>query len=154
MTTARSRRSALQLLGAALLPAAGAAAEAATDTPSAGPLPAPAELARFLAEARRMKSAAVAAGDQPYGAVLVQSGEIRGWGPSRVVLERDENAHAERVAIREAQKSLGRSDLSGSILVSTSRPCAACEAAAAAAGVSRMIFGDGVDGGRPRRRTG
>jgi tRNA(adenine34) deaminase len=111
-------------------------------------------LARFLAEARRMKSAAVAAGDQPYGAVLVQSGEIRGWGPSRVVLERNENAHAERVAIREAQKSLGRSDLSGSILVSTSRPCAACEAAAAAAGVSRMIFGDGVDGGRPRRLTG
>ncbi|HEY6087454.1 MAG TPA: deaminase [Burkholderiaceae bacterium] len=64
----------------------------------------------------------------------------------------DPNAHAEREAIRDAQRRLGRRDLGGSVLYSTSRPCRACEAAAAAAGVARMVVGaDLVDAGAPRR---
>ena len=37
----------------------------------------------FVAAAFRMKEHAIATGDQPYGAVVVQAGNIIGWGPSR-----------------------------------------------------------------------
>ena len=108
--------------------------------------------AHFLAEAERMRREAVAAGDQSYGAVLVMDDNIVGYGPSRVVVDRNTDAHAERVAIWAAQKALGGKDLAGAVLYSTSRPCSLCEAAAADANVARMIYGSGTDAGRPRRR--
>ena len=93
-------------------------------------------------------------GDQPYGAVLILSGVLLGEGPSRVVRNKDSNAHAEREAIKDAQRRVGRTILSGSVLYSTSRPCIQCEAAAAQAGVSRMYFGPSLtDAGPPRATT-
>ena len=113
---------------------------------------APAEHREFIAAAFKMKDEAVRAGDQAYGAVVVKDGRIIGFGPSRVVLKKDWTAHAEREAIREAQARLGRTDLSGCILYSSSRPCSECERAAAAANVDRMIFGsEATDAGRPRK---
>ena len=98
-----------------------------------------------------MKRLAESWGDQPYGAVLVLAGELLGEGPSRVVKDADSTAHAERVAIRDAQRRLGRASLEGAVLYSTSRPCQACEAAAASAGVSRMYHGESLaDAGKPR----
>lgn len=117
------------------------------------PLAAPPHRAerRFLDAAEAMKRIAVARGDQPYGAVLVFDGTVVGAGPSRVVERGDPSAHAEREAIRDARQRLGRDDLRGSVLYSTSRPCGACESAAARAGVSRMIHGDALtDAGAPR----
>lgn len=89
-------------------------------------------------------------GDQPFGAVLVKAGAIIGYGPSRVILDRNPNAHAERVALWDAQKRLG-TDMTGAVIYSTSRPCGLCEHALAVANVERMYFGaDGTDAGRPR----
>ena len=81
---------------------------------------------RFIAEAVRMKDQAVTSGDQPFGAVLVKAGLIVGYGPSRVILTGNPEAHAERVALWDAQKRLDTKDMTGAILYSTSRPCAAC----------------------------
>jgi tRNA(adenine34) deaminase len=82
--------------------------------------------------------------------VLVLDGKLVGEGPSRVVLNQNADAHAEREAIRDAQKRLGRLQLPGTVLYCTSRPCGLCEAAAARAGVSRMVFGpDLSDAGAP-----
>ncbi|RZL88642.1 MAG: nucleoside deaminase [Variovorax sp.] len=107
---------------------------------------------RWFEAAAAMKRRAESWGDQPYGAVLVADGAIIGEGPSRVVQRGDPTAHAEREAIRDAQKRLGRPSLAGSVLYSTSRPCPLCEAAAAEAEVSRMIYGAALnDAGRPRR---
>jgi tRNA(adenine34) deaminase len=105
----------------------------------------------FIAAAFKMREEAVARGDQPYGAVVVKHGRIIGYAPSRVVLKNDATAHAEREAIRDAQARLGRADLSDCVLYSSSRPCAACERAAAEAKIARMIFGaQATDAGRPR----
>lgn len=105
---------------------------------------------RWYEAAEAMRQLALSWGDQSYGAVLVLDGALVGEGPSRVVKNADVDAHAEREAIRDAQRRLGRKDLSGSVLYSTSRPCRTCEAAAHAAGVARMIFGpDLVDAGVP-----
>jgi tRNA(Arg) A34 adenosine deaminase TadA len=113
--------------------------------------PAHADARTFLAEAERMKQQAVAAGDQPYGAVLVFEGRILGYGPSRVVADRNPNAHAERVALWQAQERLGRKEIVGAISYSTSIPCSACQRELAAAKVARMIYGvDAIDGGAPR----
>jgi tRNA(Arg) A34 adenosine deaminase TadA len=105
----------------------------------------------YVAAAFKMKADAEKAGDQPYGAVVVHGDEIVGWGPSRVVTRNDPTAHAEREAIRDAQRRLGKLDLSGSMLYSTSRPCSLCERAAAEAKVARMIHGvSAIDAGAPR----
>lgn len=104
--------------------------------------------------AASMKRLAESWGDQSYGAVLVLEGQLAGEGPSRVVKNQDPTAHAEREAIRDAQRRLGRARLSGAVLYSTSRPCALCEAAAAQAGVRRMYFGPTLaDAGTPRAAT-
>ena len=99
-----------------------------------------------------MRDAAVRMGDQAYGAVVVKDGRIIGFGPSRVVLKNDATAHAEREAIREAQARLGTTELIGCVLYSSSRPCSACEEAAARAHIARMYYGrDATDAGRPQR---
>ena len=129
--------------------AGGAAALAAGSLPAAS---ASNRQGYFLAEAERMRRQAVASGDQSYGAVLVLDDQIVGYGPSRVVVDRNPDAHAERVAIWAAQQAVGRNDLGGAVLYSTSRPCAECEAVAAQANVARMIHGIGADAGKPRTR--
>jgi tRNA(Arg) A34 adenosine deaminase TadA len=115
-------------------------------------LAAPPEPVRhFVAEAERMKREAIAKGDQAFGAVMVRGSEIVGYGPSRVVTSGDPNAHAERVALWEAQAKLGRKELAGCVIYSTSRPCGACQNALALAKVERMYFGaDATDAGAPK----
>ena len=107
---------------------------------------------RWYDAANDMKRLAESLGDQPYGAVLVLDGKLVGEAPSRVINNQNPDAHAEREAIHDAQRRLGRTDLSGAVLYSTSRPCSLCEAAAAQAAVSRMYFGSPLaDGGAPRQ---
>lgn len=106
---------------------------------------------RWIEAAESMKRLAESWGDQAYGAVLVADGAIIGEGPSRVVKRGDPTAHAEREAIRDAQRLLGRTSLAGSVLYSTSRPCRQCETVAAEAQVARMIYGERLnDAGQPR----
>jgi len=105
----------------------------------------------FMEHAMSLKRRAVEAGDQGYGAVVVNEGRIVGEGPSRVVVNRDPTAHAEMEAIRDAAKRLGTSDLAGCVIYATSRPCGMCEAASYWARLSRIYFSAAVtDGGRPR----
>jgi tRNA(adenine34) deaminase len=109
---------------------------------------------RWYEAAAEMKRLAESWGDQSYGAVLVLNGTLVGEGPSRVVKNENPEAHAEREAIRDAQRRLGRETLQGAILYSTSRPCGLCESAAARAGVSRMYFGPSLaDAGAPSQPT-
>ncbi len=108
---------------------------------------------RWMAAAEQMKAEALSWGDQPYGAVLVKDDRIIGFGPSRVVKNQDADAHAEREAIKHALAEVGPNGVRGSVLYSTSRPCALCESAAFKAGVQRMFHGPSVaDAGEPRAR--
>ena len=107
--------------------------------------------ALFVSVAFAMKQRAVENGDQPYGAVVVLNGDVIGYGPSRVVTNKDPTAHAEREAIRDAQVKLNRRNLPDCAMYSTSRPCSDCERAAHEAGISRMFYGpDATDAGPPR----
>ena len=70
-----------------------------------------------MQRARTMRDAAVRAGDQSFGAVVLRGDQIVGEAPSRVVTAGDPTAHAEMEAIRDAARRLGTRDLSGCILV-------------------------------------
>ena len=110
-----------------------------------------AEHRAFVAAAFDMKEKAMRAGDQPYGAVVVRDNQIVGWGPSRVRELGEWVGHAEREAMRDAQRRLARDDLTDCVMYSSSRPCGTCERAAAQAKLARMYHGpDASDAGAPR----
>lgn len=137
----RNRRSILVLL-AGLLPWGFARAQNATTSAHA----------RFVEQAFAMKRIAIERGDQSYGAIVARGEEIVGFGPSNVKGRGEWAGHAEREAIRDAQAKLGRADLSGCVMYSTSRPCSECERAAAQANLARMYFGaQATDAGVPRK---
>lgn len=104
-----------------------------------------------MRRAEALRDEALRAGDQPFGAVVLRGELIVGAAPSRVVTATDPTAHAEMEAIRDAARRMGTRDLSGCVLVSTSRPCRMCEAAAGWAGIARMVYGEALtDAGPPR----
>jgi tRNA(Arg) A34 adenosine deaminase TadA len=132
--------------GAAILGFAGAFAPrmAQAQTP-------PNAAAAFMARAFALRDQASAAGDQPYGAVVVRDGRIVGEGPSRVVTATDPTAHAEMEAIRDAARKLGSRNLSGCVIFASSRPCPMCQAGAYWAGIGQYYYGSDIaDGGAPR----
>lgn len=120
---------------------------------SAGMSAAPEGVQFFVREAFRMRAEAVASGDHHYGAVIVMDDAIVGYGPSRVVIDRNLDAHAERVALWDAQSRLDRADLAGAVIYSTSPPCSICQRALAKAGIAQMYHGQlAAEGGPPRGR--
>ena len=105
----------------------------------------------FIERAFALRREALQNGDQGFGALVVQDGRIVGQAPSRVVVNRDPTAHAEMEAIRDAARRLGRGDLGGAVMYSSSPPCPMCEAAAYWAGIGRLVYGSAArDGGQPR----
>ena len=105
--------------------------------------PATASRAAFLVRARELRDAAAAAGDQPYGAVLVRNGRIVGEGRSQVVTLVDPTAHSELMAVRDAARRLNTRSLSDCDLYSSATPCPMCQGALYWAGV-RRIHTDGA----------
>ena len=141
------RRAVAGLLGGGALAVAGDTLRSPVAAAAANPRT-PAE---FMALAFAMRRQAVAAGDQPYGAVVVLDGRVVAEAPSAVVTKADPTAHAETEAIRQAERRIGAAALAGAVLYSSSRPCAMCEANARRAGIARMIHGVAlVDAGAPQ----
>jgi tRNA(adenine34) deaminase len=79
-------------------------------------------------------------GELPFAALICKGGDIIVESTNRVVQSADVVHHAELAAISEAQKILGRSDLSGCALYSTVEPCAMCSFAVRETGIGRVAF--------------
>jgi len=90
-----------------------------------------------LEEAR----AAAAAGNHPFGAVLVVDGEVVLRAQNTVMTEGDPTCHAETNLVRQASKSLERSQLARATLVTSTEPCAMCSGAIYWAGMQRVVYG-------------
>ena len=125
------------VLGALLLAPFAPSRSHAQAPPGIAQPPAPSRAA-FLARARELRDAAAAAGDQPYGAVLVRQGLIVGEGRSQVVSLIDPTAHSELMAVRDAARRLGTRDLSDCEMYSSATPCPMCQGALYWAGVRRI----------------
>ncbi len=80
------------------------------------------------------------AGGLPFGAVVARDGLVLGTGVNTSVRDEDPIAHAEVEAIRSACRTAGSLMLPGAVVVSSCEPCALCHAAAASAGIDRLVY--------------
>src|SRR5262249_8362436 len=78
--------------------------------------------------------------EYPFGAVVARKGEILAEATNRVARDCDVTRHAEIVAITEAQRLLGDTDLSDCTLYSNVEPCALCSYAIREARLGRVVF--------------
>lgn len=94
-------------------------------------------LRRAFAAARTAR----AAGDMPFGAVLVRDGRAVWTARNRQHTSGDPSAHAEMVLVREASAALGADGLRGATVYASGEPCVMCAGAMFWAGVARIVFG-------------
>ena len=95
-----------------------------------------------MREALLVAKSALATGDVPVGAIIVnKDGVIVGKGFNEREANNDPTAHAEVVAIRNAAARLQNSRLDGCTLIVTLEPCAMCAGAIAQSRISKLIFG-------------
>ncbi len=86
----------------------------------------------------------IAAGQSPFGSVIVRDGQVVAATHNTVWLDTDPTAHAEVNALRLASRTLATIDLKGSTLFSTCEPCPMCLAAIHWAKVDRVVFGASI----------
>jgi len=96
--------------------------------------------ARWLARAIELATQNVAAGGGPFGAVIVQNGELVAEGQNRVTANLDPTAHAEVMAIRAACQATGDFSLAGMTLYTSCEPCPLCLSASLWARLDRVVF--------------
>jgi tRNA(adenine34) deaminase len=96
----------------------------------------------FMSLAIEMARSTAAQGNRPIGSLVVDAGgNIVGKGANRVHTDCDPTAHGEMIAIREASRSLGSTDLTGCTLYSALEPCPMCCWAMLDAKISTLVLG-------------
>jgi tRNA(Arg) A34 adenosine deaminase TadA len=95
----------------------------------------------FMQEAIRLSLEKMRQGHGgPFGALIVQDGQIVGRGWNQVTTAHDPTAHAEVVAIREACRHLGTFRLEGCAIYSSCEPCPMCLSAIYWARLTKLFY--------------
>lgn len=84
---------------------------------------------------------ALAAGEVPVGAVVVDRDRIVSEGTESIRARLDPSAHAELIAIQAACRATRSLSLSGLTLYSTVEPCVLCAYVIRVTGMGRVVFG-------------
>ena len=95
----------------------------------------------FMREALRQGQKAYAADEVPVGAVVVREGKIIARAHNQVELLKDATAHAEMLALTQAEAAVGDWRLMDCDLYVTKEPCAMCAGAVVHTRIRRVIFG-------------
>ena len=95
----------------------------------------------FMGEALRQARRALAAEEVPVGAVIVREGRIIARAFNQVELLKDATAHAEMLAITQAEEALGDWRLTDCTLYVTKEPCPMCAGAIVHTRLARVVFG-------------
>ncbi len=95
----------------------------------------------FIREALRQAQKAYAAAEVPVGAVVVREGKIIARAHNQVELLKDATAHAEMLALTQAEAGVGDWRLTDCDLYVTKEPCAMCAGALVHTRIRRVIFG-------------
>lgn len=97
-----------------------------------------------MSDVRFMRRAlALAQADQnevPVGAVIAKGDQVIAGAHNEQFARGDALAHAEMLAIRQAQSALGTSRLLGCTIYVTLEPCPMCAGAILLSGISRCVF--------------
>jgi tRNA(adenine34) deaminase len=97
--------------------------------------------ASFMNEALRLAMKAFEKEEVPVGAVVVRGGKIISRAHNQVELLKDATAHAEMLAITQAEAAVGDWRLNDCDLYVTKEPCAMCAGALVHVRMRRVIFG-------------
>ena len=97
--------------------------------------------ATFMREALRLAAKAREADEVPVGAVVVRAGKIIGRAYNQVELLKDATAHAEMLALTQAEAAVGDWRLADCDLYVTKEPCVMCAGALVHVRIRRVIFG-------------
>src|SRR5438128_11116498 len=97
--------------------------------------------AAFMREALRQAQKAYEADEVPVGAVVVREGRIIARAYNQVELLNDATAHAEMLALTQAEAAVGDWRLTDCDLYVTKEPCAMCAGAIIHVRLRRLIFG-------------
>src|SRR5438128_2756320 len=95
----------------------------------------------FMREALRQAQKAYEADEVPVGAVVVRAGKIIARAYNQVELLKDATAHAEMLALTQAEAAVGGWGLTNCDLYVTKEPCAMCAGAIVHVRLRRLIFG-------------
>src|SRR5882762_97786 len=95
----------------------------------------------FMNEALRLARKAFAQEEVPVGAVVVRGGRIIARAFNQVELLKDATAHAEMLAITQAEAAMGDWRLNECDLYVTKEPCAMCAGALVHVRMRRVIYG-------------
>ena len=102
----------------------------------------------FMGEALRQAVKAYEAEEVPIGAVVVREGRIIARAFNQVELLKDATAHAEMLALTQAEEQIGDWRLTECTLYVTKEPCPMCAGAVVHTRLARVVFGAGdVKGG-------
>jgi tRNA(adenine34) deaminase len=95
----------------------------------------------FMREALRQAHKALDADEVPVGAVVVRTHKIIARSHNQVELLKDATAHAEMLALTQAEAAVGDWRLTDCDLYVTKEPCAMCAGALVHTRIRRVIFG-------------
>jgi tRNA(Arg) A34 adenosine deaminase TadA len=96
---------------------------------------------RHLRRAIALAAEARAAGDMPYGSLLVgPAGEVLAEDRNTVLTERDIAAHPELKLARWAARQLDADAARGTTMYTSCQPCPMCTGAIARSGLGRVVF--------------
>jgi tRNA(Arg) A34 adenosine deaminase TadA len=95
----------------------------------------------YMRLAIRKTQEGIAAGQSPFGSLIVRSGDVVAVTHNTVWRDCDPTAHAEVNCIRAAATALRTIFLNGCTLYSTTEPCPMCLSAIHWAKIDRVVFG-------------
>jgi tRNA(adenine34) deaminase len=95
----------------------------------------------FMGEALRQAARAFEAEEVPVGVVIVREGRIIARAFNQVELLKDATAHAEMLAITQAEAVVGDWRLTDCTLYVTKEPCPMCAGAIVHVRLARVVFG-------------
>ncbi len=95
----------------------------------------------FMGEALRQAARAYAAEEVPVGAVVVREGRVIARSFNQVELLKDATAHAEMLALTQAEEAVGDWRLKDCTLYVTKEPCPMCAGAIVHVRIARVVFG-------------
>ena len=96
---------------------------------------------KYMKEALKQAEKAIALGEVPIGAVIVENGRIIGRGYNRRNTDHTTLAHAEITAIRKANRKVGDWRLEGCTLYVTLEPCQMCAGALVQSRIDKVVIG-------------
>ena len=99
----------------------------------------------FMKKAIDLSAAAVAHGNEPFGAVLVKDGEIVFTNENQIYTRHDPTFHGEAGLIREFCAQTGITDLHEYTMYASCEPCFMCSGAMVWVKLGRLVYGAGND---------